>query len=263
MKSSKIFVLALFLTIFGATTSRAQGLGNLLGGDLGGTIGNLLEGVFSSSNITIADMAGEWNATGPAVCFQGEGFLKQAGGQAAAAAIETKLAPYYEQYGLNNAKLTIDETGNFTLACKSITLKGTITQAAGAQPGVFDFNFTVLGKKVAGVTTYVQKTSTTMDVMFDATKLKGLISTIANITGISIVKTISGVLDSYDGLCVGFNFKGHSTNSGLGTGSGNGLNIGNLLNGFGSGSTKGDNSQNGVETETQTEAESEATEGET
>ena len=259
MKISKIFVSALILTIFCANPTKAQSLSDILGGLTGGngnsglgtTIGNMIEGVFSSSNITVADMAGDWQATGPAVTFQSENLLKKAGGIAAASAIETKIAPYYQQFGLNNATLVIDQEGNFTLTCKAIKLNGTITQEAGAQPGVFSFNFTVMGKKLAGVTTYVQKTSSSMDVMFDATKLKNLLSAIGQFTGIQTVQAVTSILNSYDGLCLGFNFKGTSTNS-TGIGSGNGLNLGNILGGFGIG---GGTNNNGGTTNTQTETE--------
>ena len=242
MKIKKILILAAFLTIFGINSGRSQGLGSLLNGDLGNTLGNLIEGVFSSSNITIADMAGEWDATGPAVCFQGEGFLKKAGGAAAAAAIETKLSPYYEQYGLNNAKLVIDNQGAFTLTCKMIKLNGMITQASNAQPGVFEFNFTALGMRLATVTTYVQKTSRTMDIMFDATKLKKLLSAVASFTGINIVQTISGILDSYDGLAVGFHFNGTSSVNPDSNSNSKGYGLGNILGGFGIGGNNNNNS---------------------
>lgn len=233
MKIKKLIFLAAFLTIFGINSSKAQGLGDILGGGLGNTLGNIIEGVFSSSNITIADMEGEWTSTGPAVCFQGEGFLKKAGGIAAAAAVETKLAPYYEQYGLNNATLTVNADGTFTLACKMIKLNGTITQAAGAEPGVFEFNFTALGIKLATVTTYVEKTSRSMDVMFDATKLKKLLTAVSQFSGIKVVQALSSILDSYDGLCVGFHFSGGKTQ----TDSSNGFSLGSILNGLGGSNT--------------------------
>ncbi len=234
MRIIKKIALAAIISIMSVNMTQAQGLGDLLGGllggqqsgqtsqgsnGLGGTLGNLLEGVFSSSNITVADMEGEWEADGPAVCFQSEGFLKQAGGKAAAAAIETKLAPYYEQYGLTNAKLTVNQDGTFTLVTGKITLKGNITAAEGKEKGVFMFNFSVLGRNLMSLPTYVQKTSKSMDVMFDATKFKKLISAVAQFTGIKLAQTLGSLLDSYDGLCVGFHFSGASTqqsNSGLG-----------------------------------------------
>lgn len=254
MKIKKFLFLAAFLTIFGINSSKAQGLGDILGGGLGNTLGNIIEGVFSSSNITIADMEGEWTSTGPAVCFQGEGFLKKAGGIAAAAAVETKLAPYYEQYGLNNATLTVNADGTFTLACKMIKLNGTITQAAGAQPGVFEFNFTALGIKLATVTTYVEKTSRTMDVMFDATKLKKLLTAVSQFSGIKVVQALSSILDSYDGLCVGFHFSGGKTQ----TDSSNGFSLGSILNGLGTNKTNTTNTTNQTNKTTTTDPDSSA-----
>lgn len=233
MKFRKLALLAAFLTIFGFNYANAQNLGDLLGGGFGNTLGNIVEGVFSSSNITIADMEGEWTSTGPAVCFQGEGFLKKAGGVAAAAAVETKLAPYYEQYGLNNAQLTVNADGTFTLTCKTIKLNGTITRKEGAEPGIFEFNFTALGIKLATVTTYVEKTSRTMDVMFDATKFKNLLTAVAQFTGIKVVQALSSILESYDGMCVGFHFSGGKSS---GSGS-NGFGLGSILNGLGNSKT--------------------------
>lgn len=261
MKISKIFVSALILTILGTGTARSQSIFDLFGGSngngVGETIGNLLEGVFSSSNITIEDMAGEWTSSGPAVCFQGEGFLKKAGGIAGAAAIETKLAPYYEQYGLNNATMTVEKDGTFTLQCKLIKLNGTITRSANAEPGVFEFSFTALGMKLASVTTYVQKTSGSMDVMFDATKLKNLLSSIAKITNIKTVQAVTSILDGYDGLCVGFKFSKTGGNDPAG-GSSIGAGLGKILGGFGSGSGTGTQSGTSTQSKTQNQSQSQS-----
>lgn len=229
MKIKKLVILAAFLTILGYNNANAQNLGDLLGGGLGGTLGNIIEGVFSSSDITVADMEGEWTSTGPAVCFQGESFLQKAGGVAAAAAVETKLQPYYDQYGLNNAQLVVNADGTFTLTCKTIKLSGTISQKSGAQPGVFEFNFTALGMKIATLTTYVEKTSRSMDVMFDATKFKNLLTAVAQFTGIKVVQALSSILESYDGMCVGFHFSGGKTSAG----DSGGFGLGSILNGLG------------------------------
>lgn len=221
MNKLKAIITATLILFAGVNLTNAQSLGDLLGkigGAMGGSssnseskgnnggnlLSNLLEGVFSSSNITVADLAGEWTANGPAVCFQGDNFLKKAGGIAAASAIETKLNPYYQKYGLNGAKLAVDKEGNFTLAVKMLTLKGTITPTQGADKGVFDFNFTALGMTLGSVTTYVQKTSNSLDVMFDATKIKNLLTTLSKYTKSNLIKSVGGILGSYDGLCVGF-----------------------------------------------------------
>lgn len=203
MKKIKLTILTLLMCISGVAQGNAQGLSDLFGGDSGSNIlGNLLEGVFTSSKITVADIEGTWVSTGPAISFKGEGFLKAAGGLAAAATIESKLAPYYKQYGLNGAVVTIDKSGNLTLTVKGITLRGTIADTS--EEGVFDFSFTAMGAKIGTFKTYIEKSSSTMDMMFDATKLKTLVSAIANFSGNTMAKTMGSLLDSYDGLCVGF-----------------------------------------------------------
>lgn len=216
MKKISIFVaiMAMIFTCANMTNAANGGdikdlLGKLGKGTSGSstseTIGNLLEGVFSSSNITVQDMQGSWTANGPAVAFQGDNFLKQAGGKAAGAALETKLKPYYTKYGLTGANLVIDETGNFELKIKKLTLKGTVIETE--EKGVFEFQFSVVGKINLGkVKTYVQKTSGSMDVMFDATKLISIVDAVAKYSNISVAKTLSSLLSSYDGLCVGFAF---------------------------------------------------------
>ena len=222
MKRIQTIIAAVFVVLLGANMANAQSLSDILGklgnatsssqssssesssgSGLGGTLGNLLEGVFSSSNISVADLAGTWKSSGPAVSFQGDNFLKKAGGVAAATAIESKLDPYFSQYGLNGAVLTVDNSGNFTLTVKKIKLQGTITETG--EKGIFNFNFKALGKVSMGsVKTYIQKTSNSMDVMFDATKMMTIMTTVAKVTNVKSLSALSSILNSYDGLCVGF-----------------------------------------------------------
>jgi hypothetical protein len=151
-------------------------------------------------------MAGVWKTDGPAVCFQSDNFLQKAGGAAVASAVESKLSPYYKKYGLNSATITIQTDGTFTMTVKKMTLSGTITQESGASAGVFTFNFSALGGlfTMGSVTTYVEKTSSSMSIMFDASKFKSILSSMAKLTGNSLASTAASLLDSYEGMCVGF-----------------------------------------------------------
>lgn len=220
MKRIKTILVALLVIVAGVNVANAQSLDDVLGkigqmtgnknssddnssNGLGGTLGNILDGVFSSSNISVADLTGSWKSSGPAVSFQGDNFLKKAGGVAAAAAIESKLNPYFKQYGLNDAKLVIDNSGNFTLTVKKVSLKGTITETS--EKGVFNFNFQAFGKiKIGSMKAYIQKSYNSMDVMFDATKMMKLMTTVGKITNLKTIQTLTSLLNSYDGLCVGF-----------------------------------------------------------
>lgn len=222
MKRIKSIVIAMLVLLSGVNLANAQSLSDIVGklsnsvgnqqetnqnsnsnSGLGGALGNLLEGVFSSSNLTVADLAGTWTSSGPAVSFQGDNFLKKAGGVAAAATIESKLQPYFNQYGLKGAVLTVDNSGNFKLKVKKMTLQGTITETG--EKGIFNFNFKALGAiRMGSVKTYIQKTSGSMDVMFDATKMMTLMTAVAKVTNIKTLTALSSILNSYDGLCVGF-----------------------------------------------------------
>lgn len=167
----------------------------------GDVLGNVVEGVFSKSNLSVYDICGQWTSNGAAVSFQSDNFLQKAGGMAASGMIENKINPYFEKLGLNGAVLTIEADSTFTLKAKRFTLAGDI-KANG--DGTFEFKFKAIKKiSLGSVKAYVQKSGNNMDVMFDATKLKSLISGIAKITGISMAKTAASLLDSYDGLCVG------------------------------------------------------------
>lgn len=224
------------------TSAEAQSITDLLGGltgsGTGQTIVNALEGVFSKSDITVADIAGQWATTGPAVSFKSDNLLKKAGGIAGAAALETKLAPYYKQYGLDNMTLSIDNDGNFTMGIKKLQIQGTMVANKGE--GTFEFNIKALGAVPLGsFTAYVTTTGKTMDIMFDATKLKSLLSTIVKLTGNKLASGMASILDSYDGACIGFkmsktgNATGSSSNTNKTDSTGKSGGIEDLLNLFG------------------------------
>lgn len=193
---------------------------NSILGSAGTAVGGIVDGLLTQSDISVEQMAGTWTATGSAVAFQSDNLLQKAGGSAAASTIESKLNPYYKQYGLTGSVLTIDDSGNFTLKVKGISLKGTITKRSD---GNFDFTFTPFGSfKVGSIKTYVEKPVSGLNVMFDATKLKTLITGITKLTGNSLAKTAGSLLDSYEGLCVGFAFSGQSTYNPTNTNTGSG-----------------------------------------
>ncbi len=199
--------------MLGASVANAQGLGDLLKGigDGSSTIGNVIEGIFTKSNLSIEDLAGEYESAGPAVTFKSDNFLKKAGGIAGAAALETKLQPYYEQYGLTGMPMTIDKDGNFTLTVKMLPIKGTITKSS--EEGVFDFNIMIVGMRLGKFKTYIEKTGSNLNLMFDATKLKELISKIGTLSGIKMAKDLTKLLDSYEGACIGFKMKNTASGS--------------------------------------------------
>lgn len=189
-------------------------LKDILGG-AGGALGNIVEGVFTKTDLTVEDIAGEWTSTGSAVSFQSDNFLKKAGGSAAAGAVESKLDEYYSKFGLTGAVLTVEKDGNFTLTIKRLPIKGTLEVKS---KGIFKFNFNAGGiMKLGSMDAYVEKTPTGINVMFDADKIKKIMTLAASISGSKMVSTADKLLKEYDGICIGFKMNGQSA-SGSSTG---------------------------------------------
>ena len=216
--------------------AHSQGLGDLLNGlgGKGGTgniLSNVIEGVFTKSNLSLADLVGEYTSTGPAVTFKSENLLQKAGGIAGAATIESKLQPYYEKYGLIGMTLSVDKDANFIMKIKGISLKGTISK--NDSDGTFDFNFNVAGIKLGKFTAYIEKSGSNLKLMFDATKLKSFISTVANFTGNSMAQAVGSILDSYDGACIGWKMVSNGA-SGMSSGNPSNSNDSSSSNGLNS-----------------------------
>ena len=242
MRKSVLTILATAALLFGSP-SHAFNLSDLFGSSTAGSaLGGLVEGLLTKQNLQISDLEGTWTATGSAVTFQSENYLQKAGGSAMAGTIESKLNPYYEKYGLVGSTITIDKDGKFELKVKGMAIKGTIEKNSDDS---FNFTFTPFGGiKLGTIKTYIEKPVGGLDIMFDAKKLKNILSVVAGFTGNSLAQTASSVLDSYDGLCVGFAYKGN----GPSTSTGNGNAASSLLDAL----TGKGNSQTGGQTNQQT-----------
>ena len=213
MKKLKVSLVA--LALMAGATANAQGLSDILkglggaGGDVSSTIGNLIEGVFSKSDITLEDLVGDYVSTGPAVTFKSDNFCRKQGVWQERLP-RTKLQPYYEQYGLTGMTLVVNDDASYIMTVKGIKLSGTVTRNDG--DGTFTFNLMAMGMKVGQFTAYVEKTGKNLNLMFDATKLKEIISTVGKFSGMTIAKTLGTILDSYDGACVGFKMENTGKN---------------------------------------------------
>ncbi len=199
----KRIILALAAAVMACSMpANAFKLSDLLAGLSGNTVTDFIEGVFSTSDITVADMAGEWTVDGSAVAFQSENFLKKAGGVAAATAAKEKLDPYFKKYGMTGGVFTIETDGTFSFQMKRMTVHGTVVKE---KDGNFTFHFTALGSlNIGSMTAYVQKTSQSLDIMFDASQLKSIMNIAAKFTGSKLASAAVSILNSYDGMCVGF-----------------------------------------------------------
>lgn len=165
---------------------------------------NISNNILSTSNIEIKDMVGRWKATGPAVVFKSKDLLKKAGGVAISTTLKNNLAPYYTKAGLDKMIFTVESNGKFTMEIPKGKATGQIVKENN---GTFIFKFNVIDKhEIGAIKTYVQK-GTSLDIMFDITRLIDIIAQIASYSGNSTVDTALNILKGYDGICAGFSLK--------------------------------------------------------
>lgn len=181
----------------GLVKGAAQTLGNTDANDALGAIGSLL----GQSNVEVKDLAGSWTYAKPAVSFQSDNLLKQAGGLVAAQAVENKILPYYKQFGVDKMTMTVDKDGQFVINVRNIPAKGVIEKDSD---GNFSFNFQALGTyKIGKIKAYVVKSGSNIDITFDVTKAMEIATKLLSSTGNSNLSALSSLLGGYDGLCVG------------------------------------------------------------
>lgn len=167
-----------------------------------GAIGGVVENLVSTDDLEISDIAGTWNYSAPAVAFKSEDLLKNAGGAAAASAIENKLASYYKYLRVESMKMVINQDSTFTMGFSKVTLSGDITKD---EDGNFFFNYKVAGKvNIGSIQTYLTKSGNALDVMYDITKLIAILEKVGSFTESSSIKNVSSILSGYDGITAGF-----------------------------------------------------------
>ncbi len=170
------------------------------------SIENIVGSVLGNQNVELKDIVGTWNYDGPAVSFKSDNLLKKAGGAAAATAVESKILPVYQRSGLTSLKLTVTNDSTFTMTVKKIKSEGKISKS---EDGHYIFHFKALGKvNIGSMNAYITKTSTDhITLTFDASKLITIVEKIAKYSNNATIKTASALLNSYDGVTIGFKLK--------------------------------------------------------
>ncbi len=185
-------------------SSSSSGSGTTSGGGLG-QVGNIISGLISSSNVTAADLVGNWRYSQPAIAFESSNFLQKAGGAAASSVIIEKLTPYYNKAGIDRLKATFNNDGTFEFRLPKATLKGTYALTDASQPGEFTFSFTALGKIPLGkMNAHVEKAAGNATITFDISKLITIVDTAAKVSGQKSLQAASSLLNQYEGLNAGF-----------------------------------------------------------
>ena len=197
----------LLLSSCGTTSLGTQGTGLLSGANAGTTGGaasalgsvltNLLGG---SSAVTASDLQGTWTYRKADCVFETQNLLLKAGGEMAAAKIESQLESQLGKVGIppgacsftfnsdGTYVATIGQynlTGNYTLNTKSNTL--TMTYLAG----------------IGRISPKVVKTGASISLLFEGDKLLSMVQKVGKLSSNSTVNSLSSLINSYDGMLVG------------------------------------------------------------
>ncbi len=168
--------------------------------DITNIVGDIVGG-----KISYEEIVGEWEYKAPAITFASENVLKKTGGAAAATTLESKIDPFYKKAKLNSLKVTFDADKNFTMAIKKVNLKGTVTIDDNGQ---YIFNFQALGQyNIGEMNAFIEKSGNDIKLTFDISKLMELAEKISSISNNATFKSMSDLLNSYDGLNAGFRLK--------------------------------------------------------
>ena len=181
-----------------SSTSSSSGLGDILGG----IISNVIT---ANQDLTVADLQGNWAYAAPSCKFTSEDFLMSAGGEVVASQISDKLTPIYGKLGFTPEKyrLEFDGEGKYTMTFGQLPISGEATK--GEAKGYFTFEFIKLGEYALATTpTYIEVLGDKMVLLYEADKFIDLFSSVVSKLGISSLNTIVELVNSYDGVLIGF-----------------------------------------------------------
>lgn len=177
-------------------------LSNVISSVAGGSaLGNMLQSVLGLDKLTKDNLIGTWTYNQPGCAFTSKELLAQAGGEAVAAALKSKVKPSFEKVGINSSStsITFNQDGSFTANIAGKPWQGTWT---------FDeanYKVTLQGLLLS-VPCYVKKNSNGIGLLFESSKLLTIVKTMTAMSGNSTAKTIGDIAGSYDGLRLGFDF---------------------------------------------------------
>ena len=169
--------------------------------DTGSLIGSVLGGLLGSGT-NANTIAGTWVYSKPAIQFESENFLAQAGGSVASAAIVGKIEPYYQQIGITPGAFVItfnkDNTCNYTL--KGQTYSGTYTFNSS------NGTISIKGMLLTFPSAYITVSGNQMALTFDSTRLLNIAQGLASASQNSTLSTLGSLSTSFNGMKTGFLF---------------------------------------------------------
>ena len=196
---TKFLVLSVCFAVMGVMTANAQGLKDLLGGKLGDTVGDIVGGLTKQG----IDVTGTWVMSGSSCQFESDNLLKKAGGAVMADKLSDELDKLLEKIGIDKGDFSYTFNSDSTFTSKS---------KLGNKKGSYSVNAeesTLTLKYIGGLmksTCTVKTSADEIQMLYDADKLKELITNIAGKSNINALELLGSLMEQYDGCMLGFKF---------------------------------------------------------
>lgn len=198
------------MMVFGTNVNAQINLNDIIGavtgnGESSSSTGDLisnLTSVFSSEKqASASNVIGTWVYQEPAVLFQSDNILTNAGAKIASNKIESKLQTYLTKYGITpgTMKMTFNQDGTFVETLKGKTIMGKWT--------VKDSKLYLTFANVKTVPVTTQISGKEMMFVTDATKLFYLVKGVASQSSNSNIKTITSLMNNVKGMQAGLTLK--------------------------------------------------------
>lgn len=201
-------ILCCALTVSGCGLLRVAGaIGSLFGGKKTSTVTTIVKIIGSVlgqfyDTTTKKALVGSWVYEEPAIQFESQNLLDQAGGVVASQSVADNIKPYFEMLGLKSGGFAIDFRED-----------NTCTYTIGGQSVDGTYEFDDEAKKISMKAGFIPLPSAYLSIVngqmaatFDSSKLLNLVKLIGQGSSQSTFSSVASLADSYDGMKTGFTF---------------------------------------------------------
>lgn len=182
-----------------STTSASTSAGE--SGGLASLLGNVLGAVLGASNkLTEADLMGTWTFQSVDCVFETENFLMKAGGEVAAAKVETKLNDTFAKLGIVSGacSFTFNSDNTYSAKVAGFPIGGQFALDAENKK----LTMTYLGG-LGTMTPNIVKSGNKISLLYEADKLLAIAQKMAAMSDNPSFKALAELATAYDGMMIG------------------------------------------------------------
>ena len=192
----------LFVAVACTLMTSCGNMNQVLSAIQNGSVINAITSVIGLDKVSAQNLIGSWTYNGPGCAFTSENLLAKAGGEVAAAQIEEKVKPYYQQVGISasNTQITFNQDGTFSSKIAGTNFSGTYTFDEASQQ-------IKLKGLLLSINCYTKREINGISILFEAKKLLTVLQTMSALSGNANLQTIGNLSKQYDGVGIGFERK--------------------------------------------------------